>query len=76
MVMRMGRCLCLCLCVHRCARSECECERKGGRLVVAASGFAALGEQTAFSVGVESNYAGFVVEYGSAVYDARVERYG
>jgi hypothetical protein len=63
--MMMGRCLCLCL--YRCARSECECERKGGRLVVAASGFAALGEQTAFSVGVESNYAGFVVEYGSTV---------
>jgi hypothetical protein len=41
--------------LHRCARSECECERKGGRLVVAALGlFAALGEQPAFSVGVES----------------------
>ena len=53
----MGRWLCL----RWCAQSECEPERNGGRLVVAASRvFAALGEQPACSVGVESkcdNYA-------------------
>lgn len=53
--MMMGMGMCRWLCLHRCARSECEPERKGGRLVVAASRlFAALGEQPAFSVGVES----------------------